>query len=134
VPRGAADTRYVKSGRKDVTIYAPPAVGHLGSLRPGAPPEPPSPHEIIQAQAAQIRELYDEIEKYKVASGTLGGTATQLVRLLNEERGVPLDTPVRIPRYWIDKLDGSVSMAETDDRDLIVRFRERIHNPGWEGA
>lgn len=126
----------------EVRVFAPAAMPDpkrdpLSALMTGSNGtwEPPSPSEVMEAQAQLIRELQTEVEKQKIASGTLGNALTQVCRLLNDERGAPRDAPIEVERYWIERLAGAtVTLSETDDRDLVIRFRERIENPGWEGA
>lgn len=92
-------------------------------------PEPTDALAILQADNANLRR---ELDQSRVATRTLASVAVALARMVNED--VPLDREILIPRDVYERLAGcEVGVEEDADRNVIVRIRDNVTHPVWEG-
>jgi hypothetical protein len=87
----------------------------------------------IEVLREDNRALREEVERSRVATRTLASVAVALARLVNDERG-RLDREIVIPRDVYDRLAGcEVGVSEDPDRNIVVRIRDNLTHPVWEG-
>lgn len=120
---------------QNVTIFAPAAIASFGVVGPTRQAQnldvPLTAEDLVALLTSENRRLLEEVEKHKIASSTISKACAGLVVLLCERD----DLEILIPRHVYDGLvSRTITLAETGDRDILVRVRENIENPGWEGV
>ncbi len=127
----ARDARIVRDRDGNVTVHAPPAVHArgvpiLGIDVPGVSPDglgalkgavdPPTPAEIIQAQATMIRDLLDQREQDLTAMKDIGRAAIAMTQLYLHSRGEdPTNGWIDIPNHFLKRDDVQIDISERID-------------------
>jgi hypothetical protein len=86
----------------------------------------PTMEEIVQFQAARIRELEAESEARTAAASTIANVACCLVDRMREYGYAKQDGSVFIPRPVEERIRGTqLTVAQTPDGDVVVQMREQ---------
>lgn len=127
--------------RKDVTILAPAAIAgvrDLSSVKANC-----SPAEYIQELEKAYGEALTRAQNDQLALNTFTNIVASFVKIASEQMGradrrrggQQAELEVMLPRKTVDLMDGSkVTVSEVPGtRDVIVRIREGVPHPLWEG-
>lgn len=105
-----------------VIIRAPAAQATMPMARVEMPP---TPEEIIQFQAAHIREIEVELEKRTEASSTIANVACCLIDRLRDLGHASPDGSVLVTREAEGRLRGTqLTVSQTANNDVLVQMRE----------
>jgi hypothetical protein len=86
----------------------------------------PTPEEIIQFQAARIRELEEESQSRTAAASTIANVTCCLIDRLREYGYAKQDGSLFIPRTLEERIRGTqLTVAQTPDGDVVVQMREQ---------
>lgn len=111
---------------QSVVVAAPAAAAVLESAVGGQA----DPIALLREENRGLRE---QLNQARVAMRTLASVSVALARMAAEEAG-PLDRELLIPRDLYDRLAGSeVGVSEDGERNVIVKIRDNLEHPVWEG-
>ena len=112
----------MKDANGNVFLHIPAAT--LAAVAPI--PGQPSKDEIIQMQAAQIRELENLLAEQRISTSTIAHVAMASALLLIEHgHGLDVDE-VSVPVELRDRVEGGhITVSEGPDRSYVLRVRTR---------
>lgn len=90
-------------------------------------PKPPSPQEMIQLQAVEIRELQRRLHLQEIAAHTIGVFAACLVKIILEHTG---GEHVEVPRSLYRFMDGSELQIANHQADAVGPIYGRVVEAG----
>ena len=92
---------------------------------------PPDEKLLLLEENASLRR---EVDQAHVAMRTLASVAVTLARMLAVGDNEPLDRELVLPREQHDLMAGAeVGISENGDGNLVVRIRDNLTHPVWEG-
>lgn len=117
--------------RKDVHVYPPPAIWGRGPALPQF--DPPTPTEIIQAQAVQIRALESEVFKLRTTANTIANIAAFLIWKSEQENADPNPSgEVRVPDELRRRVGSEIKLtAGREGDEIVARYSLRAPDHAW---
>lgn len=119
--------------RKDVHVYPPPATWGMGKALPQDVFDPPTPQEIIQAQAVELRMLQSELYKLRTTANTIANIAAFLVWKSEQDNPEPNPSgEVRVPESFRRQFGNSIKLtAGREGDEIVARYSLRSPDHAW---
>lgn len=119
--------------RKDVHVYPPPATWGMGKALPQDVFDPPTPQEIIQAQAVELRMLQSELYKLRTTANTIANIAAFLIWKSEQDNPDPSPSgEVRVPAEFRDRLGKDIKLtAGREGDEIVARYSLRAPDHTW---